>query len=120
MGIFSRLMSQRLPSSFRHRRRRLELLTPRPQLEQLEGRLLMHANVVLDAEHLAALTKTAQSFMNDFAPSLSPSEAAEMEAKMQVFSAVLNETRRNLRLFVLTSGRPDEFGYKPGRTRWVD
>jgi hypothetical protein len=74
----------------------------------------------LDAEHLAALTKTAQSFMSDFAPSLSPSEAAEMEAKMQVFSAVLNETRRNLRLFVLTSGRPDEFGYKPGRTRWVD
>jgi hypothetical protein len=70
----------------------------------------------LDAEHLAALTKTAQSFMNDFAPSLSPSEAA----KMQVFSAVLNETRRNLRLFVLTAGRPDEFGYKPGRTRWVD
>jgi hypothetical protein len=63
----------------------------------------------LDAEHLDA-----------FAPTLSPSEAAEMEAKMQVFSAVLNETRRNLRLFVLTSGRPDEFGYKPGRTRWVD
>jgi hypothetical protein len=74
----------------------------------------------LDAEHLAALTKTAESFMNDFAPSLSPAEAAEMEAKMQLFSAVLNETRRNLRLFVLTSGQPAEFGYKPGRTRWVD
>jgi hypothetical protein len=74
----------------------------------------------LDAEHLAALTKTAESFMNDFAPSLEPAEAAEMAAKMQVFSAVLNETRRNLRLFVLTSGKPDDFGYKPGRTRWVD
>jgi len=74
----------------------------------------------LDAEHLAALTRTAESFMNDFAPSLAPAEAAEMEAKMQLFSAVLNETRRNLRLFVLTSGRPDEFGYKPGRARWVD
>jgi hypothetical protein len=74
----------------------------------------------LDAEHLAALTKTAETFMNDFAPTLSPADAAEMEAKMQVFSAVLNETRRNLRLFVLTSGQPDQFGYKPGRTRWVD
>jgi hypothetical protein len=74
----------------------------------------------LDAEHLAALSKTAQNFLNDFAPTLSPAEAAEMEAKMQLFSAVLQETRRNLRLFVLTSGQPDEFGYKPGRMRWVD
>ncbi len=74
----------------------------------------------LDAEHLEALTKTAQSFMNDLAPSLGPTEAAEMEAKMQLFSAVLHETRRNLRLFVLASGKSDEFGYKPGRIRWAD
>ena len=74
----------------------------------------------LDAEHLAALAKTAENFVNDFAPNLASSEAAELEAKMQTFSAVLNETRRNLRLFVLASGKTDEFGYKPGRARWVD
>lgn len=74
----------------------------------------------LDAEHLRALAQAAERFLEEATPRLTPDEAAEMQAKMRLFAAILAETRRNLRLFALTAGKPDEFGYRPGRARWVD
>src|SRR5437879_1336353 len=57
MGIFSRLMSSPVRPFIKSSRRRPEGCA-RPRLEELESRLLLHANVVMDAEHLAVFGAT--------------------------------------------------------------
>jgi hypothetical protein len=81
---------------------------------------VIHSLVELDAEHLEALSAAAECFRRDAALQLTPGELMEMEAKMRLFSAVLSETRRNLRIFASGTNQTDQFGYTPGRARWVD
>jgi hypothetical protein len=81
---------------------------------------VIHALSELDAEHLAALAQAAERFINDALPGLTPEEAVEMKNKMDVFAALLADTRRNLRIFALASGKPSDWGYTPGSRQWVD
>ena len=53
MGVFSRLMWRSVLSHFQKTHRPAVHSRRRPQVEELEGRLLLHASPVLDAEHLA-------------------------------------------------------------------
>jgi hypothetical protein len=85
---------------------------------------VIRALIQLDAEHLEALAAAAERFRQDaiarMAPKMAPGEVTEMQAKMQLLSALLAETRRNLRIFASTVGESDPFGYKPGRRSWAD
>jgi hypothetical protein len=81
---------------------------------------VIHSLVELDAEHLEALSAAAECFRRDAALQLTPGELMKMEAKMQLFSAVLIETRRNLRIFASGTNQADKYGYTPGRALWVD
>ncbi len=85
---------------------------------------VIRALIQLDAEHLEALAAAAERFRQDaiarIAPKMAPGEVTEMQAKMQLLSALLAETRRNLRIFASTVGESDPFGYKPGRRSWAD
>jgi hypothetical protein len=81
---------------------------------------VIHSLVELDAEHLEALAAAAECFRKDAALQMTPAESKRMEVKMQLFSAVLIETRRNLRIFGAGTSQPDKYGYTPGRALWVD
>ena len=76
---------------------------------------VIQALIELDAEHLEALCAAAERFSQDAVLQMSASEAATMTSKMQIFSGLLAETRRNLRIFGLSIGNPDSYGYNPGR-----
>ena len=80
----------------------------------------IRALIDLDAEHLEALAAAAEQFRKDAVARLAPDEIAEIEAKMRLLSALLAETRRNLRIFAATVGAADSLGYKPGRRSWAD
>lgn len=80
----------------------------------------IRALIDLDAEHLEALAAAAEQFRRDAVARLAPGEIAEIDAKMQLLSALLAETRRNLRIFAAAVGAPESLGYEPGRRSWVD
>jgi hypothetical protein len=76
--------------------------------------------IELDAEHLQALAVAAERFRRDAALQMTPGELVNMEAKMQLFSAVLTETRRNLRILAPGMNQVWEYGSKQGRGPWGD
>lgn len=76
---------------------------------------VIQALIELDAEHLETLAAAAEQFRADAVRRLSAQELAETEGKMRLLSALLVETRRNLRVFAAAMGASDPLGYKPGR-----